>query len=122
MDAVQVQKKLELSPDEDFILTAWQYQMMQRDIAASKGKHLPSKREIRNSFRDNAVAAIVARDQDDWSPAVAEVVHHVLCACRQTQRGCSTLQLLTDSSARRTLPPTALHIGPWPSLLHSRCM
>lgn len=77
MDAVQVQKKLELSPDEDFILTAWQYQMMQRDIAASKGKHLPSKREIRNSFRDNAVAAIVARDQDDWSPAVAEVVHQI---------------------------------------------
>ena len=77
MDAVQVQKKLELSPDEDFILTAWQYQMMQRDIAASKGKHLPSKREIRNSVRDNAVAAIVARDQDDWSPAVAEVVHQI---------------------------------------------
>lgn len=77
MDAVQVQKKLELSPDEDFILTAWQYQMMQRDVAASKGKYLPSKREIRNSFRDNAVAAIVARDQDDWSPAVAEVVHQI---------------------------------------------
>ncbi|MGW4536099.1 hypothetical protein ACWEOI_34595 [Nocardia sp. NPDC004340] len=59
MDAVQVQKKLELSPDEDFILTVWQYRMMQRDIAASKGKHLPSKREIRNAFRDAAVAAIM---------------------------------------------------------------
>ncbi|MGW5455738.1 hypothetical protein [Nocardia sp. NPDC003979] len=74
MDAVQVQKKLELSADEDFILTAWQYQMMQRDIAASKGKHLPSKREIRNCFRDNAVAAIARRDREDWSPVVAGVV------------------------------------------------
>ncbi|MEU1955653.1 hypothetical protein [Nocardia rhamnosiphila] len=39
MDAVQVQKKLELSPDEDFILTVWQYRMMQRAIAALKAKH-----------------------------------------------------------------------------------
>ncbi|MET8649870.1 hypothetical protein [Nocardia aurea] len=77
MDAVQVQKKLELSPDEDFILTAWQYRMMQRDIAASKGKHLASKREIRNSFRLNMVAAITARDQADWSAVVAEVVHRI---------------------------------------------
>ncbi|MEV6392440.1 hypothetical protein [Nocardia xishanensis] len=77
MDPVQVQKKLELSPDEDFILTAWQYRMMQRDIAASKGKYLASKREVRNSFRDNAVAAIVQRNQDDWSPAVAEAVHQI---------------------------------------------
>lgn len=77
MDAVQVQKKLELSPDEDFILTAWQYRMMQRDIAAAKGKHLSSKREIRNSFRDNAVAAILQRDQADWSPTVAEAVHQI---------------------------------------------
>ncbi|MFD3507714.1 hypothetical protein [Nocardia sp. NPDC058666] len=77
MDAVQVQKKLELSPDEDFVLTAWQYRMMQRDIAASKGKFLPSKREVRNCFRDNAVAAIVARNQFDWSPAVAEVVDQI---------------------------------------------
>jgi hypothetical protein len=44
MDGAQVQNKLELSADEDFILTAWQYRMMQRDIAASKGRHLPSKR------------------------------------------------------------------------------
>lgn len=77
MDAVQVQKKLELSPDEDFILTAWQYRMMQRDIAASKGKHLPSKREIRNAFRDNAVAAIAQRDRNDWSPTVAAVVDQI---------------------------------------------
>ncbi|MGW5388357.1 hypothetical protein [Nocardia sp. NPDC003963] len=77
MDAVQVQKKLELSTDEDFILTAWQYRMMQRDIAASKGKHLPSKREVRNSFRTNAVAAIMQRKQDDWSPAVAAIVHQI---------------------------------------------
>lgn len=78
MDAVQVQKKLELSPDEDFILTVWQYRMMQRDIAASKGKYLPSKREIRNAFRDRAVAAITRRDEDDWSPAIAEVVNQIL--------------------------------------------
>ncbi|MEU1431252.1 hypothetical protein ABZ412_29700 [Nocardia sp. NPDC005746] len=78
MDAVQVQKKLELSPDEDFILTVWQYRMMQRDIAASKGKHLPSKREIRNAFRDAAVAAIMQRSEKDWSRAIAEVVSQIL--------------------------------------------
>ncbi|WP_040800819.1 hypothetical protein [Nocardia higoensis] len=77
MDAAQVQKKLELTADEDFVLTAWQYRMMQRDIAATKGKHLPSKREARNLFRDNAVAAIAHRDQADWSPAVAQVVHQI---------------------------------------------
>ncbi|WP_278265359.1 hypothetical protein [Nocardia sp. AG03] len=77
MDAVQVQKKLELSPDEDFVLTAWQYRMMQRDIAASKGKHLPAKREVRNTFRVNAVGAITQREQDDWSPVVAEVVGRI---------------------------------------------
>lgn len=77
MDAVQVQKKLELSADEDFILTAWQYRMMQRDIAASKGKHLPSKRDVRNSFRTAAVEAIAERDEDDWSPAVAGFVHRI---------------------------------------------
>ncbi|MCP9624332.1 hypothetical protein FOH10_18715 [Nocardia otitidiscaviarum] len=78
MDAVLVQKKLELTPDEDFVLTVWQYRMMQRDIAASKGKHLPSKREIRNSFRDNAVAAIMQRNREDWSPAVAEAVDQIV--------------------------------------------
>ncbi|WP_067564335.1 hypothetical protein [Nocardia acidivorans] len=77
MDAVQVQK-LDLTPDEDFILTVWQYRMMQRDIAASKGKNLSSKREVRNAFRDNVVAAIQQRDRKDWSPAVAEAVDQIL--------------------------------------------
>ncbi|MFC3964259.1 hypothetical protein [Nocardia jiangsuensis] len=76
MNAVQVQKKLELSSDEDFVLTAWQYRMMQRDIAASKGKHLPAKREVRNAFRTAAAAAFAGRHRD-WSPAVAEVVHRI---------------------------------------------
>ena len=80
MDAAQVQKKLELSADEDFILTAWQYRMMQRDIAASKGKHLPSKRDVRNTFRTAAVEAVQQRDEDDWSPAVAEAVHRIAAA------------------------------------------
>lgn len=74
MDAAQVQKKLELSADEDFVLTAWQYRMMQRDIAASKGKHLPAKRDIRNSFRTAAVESILQREDATWSPAVAEAV------------------------------------------------
>lgn len=74
MDAAQVQKKLELSADEDFVLTAWQYRMMQRDIAASKGKHLPAKRDIRNSFRTAAVVSILQREDATWSPAVAEAV------------------------------------------------
>ena len=59
MDDVQVQKKLELSADEDFVLTAWQYRMMQRDIAASKSKHLPAKRAIRNAFRTAAAQSIL---------------------------------------------------------------
>ncbi|WP_433492483.1 hypothetical protein [Nocardia grenadensis] len=80
MDAVLVQKKLELSPDEDFILTAWQYRMMQRDIAASKGKHLPSKREIRSAFRTNAVDALRQRNQEGWSPAVAVVAEEIAAA------------------------------------------
>lgn len=77
MDAAQVQEKLELSADEDFVLTAWQYRMMQRDIAASKGKQLPSKRDVRNAFRAAAVEAIAQRKGDDWSSAVAAAVHRV---------------------------------------------
>lgn len=77
MDALQVQKNLELSPDEDFVLTAWQYRMMQRDIAASTGKHLAGKRAIRNSFRVRAASALGQRAEDDFSPAVAEIVHRL---------------------------------------------
>ena len=73
MDAAQIQESLELSADEDFILTAWQYRLMQRDIAASKGKHLPSKRDVRNSFRAAAVDSITQRDEDEWSSAIALV-------------------------------------------------
>jgi hypothetical protein len=79
MDAAHVQKKLELSADEDFILTAWQYRMMQRDIAASKGRHLQSKRNVRNSCTA-AVEAVAQRNEDDWSPAIAEVVNRILAA------------------------------------------
>ncbi|GAB3250316.1 hypothetical protein GCM10027562_09800 [Arthrobacter pigmenti] len=78
MDAAQVQKKLELSADEDFILTAWQYRMMQRDIAASKGKHLPSKRNARNAFRAAATEAISHQNGSDWSPAVAEAAQQIV--------------------------------------------
>ncbi|MQW76309.1 hypothetical protein GHK92_10515 [Nocardioides sp. dk4132] len=74
MDAAQVQTKLELTPDEDFILTAWQYRMMQRDIAASKGKYLPAKREVRDSFRTAAVESMLQRTGATWSPAVASAV------------------------------------------------
>ena len=74
MDAAQVQKKLEFSADEDFILTAWQYRMMQRDVAASKGKHLSAKREVRNTFRTAAVEAILQRTDATWSPEVADAV------------------------------------------------
>ncbi|MGX1809363.1 hypothetical protein ACWIGI_26880 [Nocardia sp. NPDC055321] len=80
MDAVHVQQKLELSPDEAFLLTVWQYRLMQRDIAASKGKNLPSKRNTRNSFRDQAVAAIVARDREVWAPVIATVVDQITAA------------------------------------------
>lgn len=80
VDGVQVQKKLELSADEDFILTAWQYRMMQRDVAASSGKGLAAKRDVRNAFRIAAVQAMKHRNDDDWSPSVAEVVRRVTAA------------------------------------------
>ena len=74
MNPLQVQNKLALSADEDFILTAWQYRMMQRDVAASAGKHLPTKREVRNAFRAAAVEPILERTDPAWSPAVATAV------------------------------------------------
>ncbi|MDG4666364.1 hypothetical protein [Mycobacterium sp. 236(2023)] len=77
VDGVQVQKKLELSADEDFILTAWQYRMMQRDIAASAGDYLAAKRDIRNNFRIAAVQGIESRSEDVWSHPVAEVVRRI---------------------------------------------
>lgn len=80
MDAAQIQKKLELSADEDFILTAWQYRMMQRDIAASKGKYLSPKRDVRDSFRVAAVEAIAQHGTDYWSPTVADFVHQLMAA------------------------------------------
>lgn len=80
MDAGQVSTKLELSADEDLILTAWQYRMMQRDVAASKGSQLPAKRAVRNDFRTAAVEAIAQRRADGRSPIVAEVVDRVVAA------------------------------------------
>lgn len=74
MDAAQVQKKLELSADEDFVLTAWQYRMMQRDIAASRGKSVSAKRDVRNSFRAAAVESILRREDAAWSTSVAAAV------------------------------------------------
>ncbi len=82
MDAAQVGTKLELTADEDFILTAWQYRMMQRDVAASKGRQLAAKREVRNEFRTAAVEAIAQRNGDDWSPVVAGVIDRVVPAGR----------------------------------------
>ncbi|OYN95575.1 hypothetical protein CGZ96_05285 [Enemella evansiae] len=81
MDGAQIQKKLELSADEDFVLTAWEYRMMQRDIAASKTRHLLAKREVRNAFRTAAVSAFAARPGTEWSsPVVAERVRRVVPA------------------------------------------
>lgn len=77
VDPAHVQKKLELSANEDFVLTAWQYRMLQRDIAASRGKYLPAKREVRNSFRSAAIEAIAQRDGEDWSPAVAAAANRI---------------------------------------------
>lgn len=62
MDGEEIQHRLQLSADEDLVLTAWQYRMMQRDVAATGGKHLPAKREVRNAFRSAAVSALTARD------------------------------------------------------------
>ncbi|WP_163711510.1 hypothetical protein [Mycobacterium timonense] len=92
MDGEQVRKKLELSADEDFILTAWQYRMMQRDIAASGSKYLGSKREVRNTFRINAVQAIERRSADEWCPPIAEVVHQIRAA-----GGAPDLEALEDA-------------------------
>lgn len=73
MDAEHVQAKLQLSADEDFVLTAWQYRMLQRDIAASKGKALRSKRAVRNEFRNAAVQALGQRVPAEYSPGITDL-------------------------------------------------
>lgn len=66
--------KLELTADEDFILSAWMYRMMQRDIAGSKSKRAASKRAARDGFRTAAADAFATRMVGDFSPEIAEVV------------------------------------------------
>lgn len=77
MDPEQVQPKLEFSADEDFVLTAWQYRMMQRDIAASKGKHLQAKRAVRNEFRSAALQALTHHPDEERSSGVADVIYRI---------------------------------------------
>ena len=66
--------ELELTADEDFILTAWMYRMMQRDIAGSKSKRATSKRAARDEFRTAAADAFAARRTTDFSPEIADTV------------------------------------------------
>jgi hypothetical protein len=56
--------------------------MLQRRHRWLEGKHLPSKRNVRNSFRTATVEAISQRDEDDWSVAVAEALHRIAAAVR----------------------------------------
>ncbi|TWS21581.1 hypothetical protein FK529_03070 [Tsukamurella asaccharolytica] len=74
MDVEQVQARLQMSADEDFVLTAWQYRMLQRDIAAAKGKHLPSKRAVRDEFRNATVEVLGQRGPEQYG---AEIAHEV---------------------------------------------
>lgn len=53
-----VTEHLRLSPDEDLVLTAWQYRMMQRDVAATGGKSLDARRQARDEFRLRALDVI----------------------------------------------------------------
>ena len=73
MDAEHVQAKLQLSADEDFVLTAWQYRMLQRDVAVSKGKALRLKRAVRDEFRSAAVQALGQRGAAEFSPSIADL-------------------------------------------------
>ena len=59
---------------EDFILSAWMYRMMQRDIAGSNGKRTTSKRAARDEFRTAAAEAFATRRPADFSPEVADIV------------------------------------------------
>ena len=72
MDAAA--QKLQLTADEDFILSAWMYRMMQRDIAGSKSKHVASKRAARDEFRTAAADAFATRTSADFSSEVADIV------------------------------------------------
>ena len=67
-------QKLQLTADEDFILSAWMYRMMQRDIAGSKSKHVAPKRAARDEFRMAAADAFATRRSADFSPEVADIV------------------------------------------------
>jgi len=63
-----VAEELALSPGEGVVLTAFQYRMMQRDIAAESSENRSvKKRPLRNDFRRIAVLAIagLAEPNDD---------------------------------------------------------
>lgn len=78
MDGEEVAERFRLTADEDLILTAWQYRMMQRDIAASGGKRAIDKRAVRDQFRTDALGAVQERDRGSYSqPSVAATANSI---------------------------------------------
>ncbi len=95
----EVVEHFRLSADEDLLLTAWQYRMMQRDIAATKGKALELKRSARDEFRNRVVEVMQSQTSDEF----ATVQTKALIADMKSGRSRSeTFQLLEDSPTELT--------------------
>lgn len=92
-----VADRFRLTADEDFLITAWQYRMMQRDIAASAHKHATAKRRDRDQFRNNALETITARQARAYtSPGIANVAKGIAEAATEGDNA-TALQGLEDA-------------------------
>lgn len=106
MDAENVPGRLTLTADEDLLLTAWQYRMMQRDIAADTGRHAAAKRVVRDEFRQGALTALRGQGRYDYAnPAVADVAGAIIS--RREQAGQSDPQADTEQSDSTTAGPAS---------------
>ncbi|MBE1513443.1 hypothetical protein [Nesterenkonia halotolerans] len=121
-----VAERLRMTADEDLLLTAWQYRMMQRDVAASKGKALVAKRSARDEFRVRALEALQARDPQVYeiglaaerAEAIRENIAHDRAAALQLLEEAGPA--LRDVVARRSRSMLLLielcGFEPWPQL------
>lgn len=101
MDADTVPERLTLTADEDLLLTAWQYRMMQRDIAADTGRHGTSKRVVRDEFRRDALTTLRGRGRHDYAHlAVADAAGAIVS--RRARAGESDTHAGTEQSNHTT--------------------
>lgn len=95
--------RLRLSADEDLLLTAWQYRMMQRDVAATKGKSLEIKRAARDEFRRRVVPAIESEELGEFADPHIRKLVDVIETAGSTDRS-------TSFQALEEAPPTLTEV------------